>query len=169
MRLLLLLDMRSILGQVMEDRPANDWQTVVLASVGSLKIKTQSSSLPLEMSSLNSHHYNNLQLQCTNADPNYGVLWFFCKLNPFDPARQVLASSRRLMQHEVHNESVSALYFQAMLRKQMLVLGHGSAALPKIAPPASCNLDDFTTGMISANRPAMMTMKLLFDADEIRA
>ena len=74
MRLLLLLDMRSILGQVMEDRPANDWQTVVLASVGSLKIKTQSSSLPLEMSSLNSHHYNNLQLQCTNADPNYGVL-----------------------------------------------------------------------------------------------
>ena len=162
MRLLLLLDMRSLLGQVMESPSAPDWQKVILASVKALTTKTSSSSPPLEISSRKSRHYKDLQLQCTNADPNYGVLWFFCKLNPFDPARQVLASSRRMMQHEVYNESVSALYFHAMLRKQILASGHAPSCLPSITPPASCNLDDFTTGIISTNRPAKTTMKLLF-------
>ena len=169
MRLLILLDLKSILGQVMESFPLEKWEEIVLAAVKMLLKRTQKLSHPLDMSSLKSKCYKDLQLRCANADPNYGVLWFFSKLNPFDSARQVLASARRVMQYEIFNESISAIYFQAIMRRQMMFLGRSFSDLPKMLPLASCKVDDFTTGIISANRPSKATIKLLFGADEIRA
>mmetsp|Transcript_41132 Transcript_41132/g.66247 ORF Transcript_41132/g.66247 Transcript_41132/m.66247 type:complete len:1159 (+) Transcript_41132:364-3840(+) len=38
-----------------------------------------------------------LELRCVNADPNYGALWFHCKRGPFDTARQVLRTAKKLL------------------------------------------------------------------------
>ena len=70
MRLLILLDLKSILGQVMESFPLEKWEEVVLAAVKMLLKRTQKLSHPLDMSSLKSKCYKDLQLRWANADPN---------------------------------------------------------------------------------------------------
>ena len=171
MRLLLLLDMRSILGQTMEKVRSTDWRQIVMRCVQELTVQANTSSAT-RLSSENCEYLKELQLQCTNADPNYGVLWFYCKLNPFDSARIVLASAKRMLQYELHNQTVAAVYFHAILLKllkQQRVLRYANYNVPEVFPPSSCKADDFTTGLISANRPTALTAKLLFGADEMRA
>jgi len=44
---------------------------------------------------------SDLDQKCVNADPNYGALWFHCKRGPFDTARQVLRTAKRLLIQEL--------------------------------------------------------------------
>ena len=110
---------------------------------------------------------------------NYGVLWFFSKLVPFDSAQQVLETSKGVLQLELQNPSVASVYLQAMMRRQIGMPEMGSV----VQRPESVYAADFVTGLIAANRISMTTgalnirqklgdqgfLKLLFGADEIRA
>ena len=123
--------------------------------------------------------YDDLRRTCVNADPNYGVLWFFSKLVPFDSAQQVLETSKGVLQLELQNPSVASVYLQAMMRRQIGMPEMGSV----VQRPESVYAADFVTGLIAANRISMTTgalnirqklgdqgfLKLLFGADEIRA
>ena len=42
-----------------------------------------------------------LKLSCINADPNYGILWFFCKGHVLDGPREVWKRAKRLVVDEV--------------------------------------------------------------------
>ncbi len=122
-----------------------------------------------------STRYTDLTRQCVNADPNYGVLWFFCKLVPFDPAQRVLATAHQVLRQELTNPSVGSVYLQAMLACKRDPSG--------IVRAASVQPNDFVTGLIAANRVNAMQgsaslkarlgqhgfIKLLYGSDEIRA
>lgn len=55
-----------------------------------------------------------LEQLCVNADPNYGPLWFFCKLSPTDPTRSVLRRAKTLLRQELIKYQIP--YQKAILR-----------------------------------------------------
>jgi hypothetical protein len=172
MRLLLLLDMRTILGSSTTSTDCDDPMGYIASSIAelnSLGFKSQRSK----------HRYDYLRRQCINADPNYGVLWFFSKLVPFDPAQQVLETAKGVLLLELQNASVASVYFQAMMRQKIGMPHIGTNVLC----PKTVKESDFVTGLIAANRIGSLNgalnirkqlgdqgfLKLLFGADEIRA
>ena len=174
MRLLLLLDMRSLLASYVPEKESNSTpMNYILSTVSKLKL------LSLTNTSRSKQKYDDLRRTCVNADPNYGVLWFFSKLVPFDSAQQVLETSKGVLQLELQNPSVASVYLQAMMRRQIGMPEMGSV----VQRPESVYAADFVTGLIAANRISMTTgalnirqklgdqgfLKLLFGADEIRA
>ncbi|CAJ1954498.1 unnamed protein product [Cylindrotheca closterium] len=58
-------------------------------------------------------------LWCSNADPNYGSLWFQCRGGPNDTARRILARAADLIFDDV--KSHSHLYLGAFARQMALV------------------------------------------------
>lgn len=56
-----------------------------------------------------------LQLQCANADPNYGPLWFLCRNGPNDTARKVLSRAVQLIFNDLKDHS--HLYVAAFIRR----------------------------------------------------
>ena len=42
-----------------------------------------------------------LQRRCTNADPNYGTSWFFCRSRPFDTPSAVIRAAHAIAIHEM--------------------------------------------------------------------
>ena len=56
-----------------------------------------------------------LELRCTNADPNYGHMWFQCRGRPTDTPRAVLNVAQRAMAAELLPRA--PLYLQAMVRR----------------------------------------------------
>ena len=187
MRLLLLLDMRSLLasydetseGQESSNRiqnPNPNPMSYIFSTVKKLKLL----SLTTNKTSRSKQKYDDLKRECVNADPNYGVLWFFSKLVPFDSAQQVLETSKGVLQLELQNPAVASVYLQAMMRKQIGMPEMGSKGVIR---PESIYFSDFVTGLIAANRIGQTNgalnirqklgdqgfLKLLFGADEIRA
>jgi hypothetical protein len=63
-------------------------------------------------SSMDTSH---LQLQCANADPNYGPLWFLCRTGPNDTARKVLSRAVELIFNDLKDHS--HLYLAAFIRR----------------------------------------------------
>jgi hypothetical protein len=43
-----------------------------------------------------------IERQCVNADPNYGLMWNFCKRSPLASTREVLRYARRLLLADLH-------------------------------------------------------------------
>ena len=41
-----------------------------------------------------------VECRCIHADPNYGRLWFHCKLRPYDTAGRILQCAKSLMAQE---------------------------------------------------------------------
>jgi len=62
--------------------------------------------------------FDRLELRCTNADPNYGVMWFQCRGRPSDTAAQILRRAQRWMAKEIF--VLSPLYVQALYRRLMV-------------------------------------------------
>lgn len=62
--------------------------------------------------------FERLELRCTNADPNYGVMWFQCRGRPSDTAAQILRRAQRWMAKEIN--VLSPLYVQALYRRLMV-------------------------------------------------
>lgn len=60
-----------------------------------------------------------LERQCTNADPNYGPLWFYCRKGPTDTARKVLARASGVVLADIKNSA--ALYIAAYVRRFALL------------------------------------------------
>jgi tetratricopeptide (TPR) repeat protein len=60
-----------------------------------------------------------LQLRCANADPNYGLLWFHCRVGPTDTARKVLARSLEIMFSEMRRHA--NMYLAALIRRSAVV------------------------------------------------
>jgi hypothetical protein len=56
-----------------------------------------------------------LQLQCANADPNYGPLWFLCRTGPNDTARKVLSRAVELIFNDLKDHL--HLYLAAFIRR----------------------------------------------------
>lgn len=185
MRLLLLLDMRTLLGS---SSPMSSSLTVSTSAATSVHSNDPMDYIKASIAELNSlgftshrskHRYEHLRRQCINADPNYGVLWFFSKLIPFDPAQQVLETAKGVLLLELQNPSVASVYFQAMMRRKIGMPDVGSM----VVRPKSIASSDFVTGLIAANRIGASEgalnirhklgdqgfFKLLFGADEIRA
>jgi hypothetical protein len=173
MRLLLLLDMRSLLASSSsQSEEPNDPMSYINSSIAELK------SLGFT-SHRSKNRYADLRRECINADPNYGVLWFFCKLVPFDPAQQVLETAKGVLLLELQNPSVASVYFQAMMRSKIGMPQIGSS----VVRPETVMRSDFVTGLIATNRIGQTQgalhirqqlgdqgfLKLLFGADEIRA
>jgi tetratricopeptide (TPR) repeat protein len=80
-----------------------------------------------------------LQLRCANADPNYGLLWFHCRVGPTDTARKVLARSLQIMFTEMRRHA--NMYLAALIRRSAVVavylrnreLGHSTIGSNKAA------------------------------------
>eukprot|EP00980_Cylindrotheca_fusiformis_P011657 scaffold2751_cov131-Cylindrotheca_fusiformis.AAC.24 len=62
-----------------------------------------------------------LQLQCANADPNYGSLWFLCRNGPHDTARKVLLRAVELIFDDLKENS--HLYIAAFIRRFAVLTG----------------------------------------------
>lgn len=60
-----------------------------------------------------------LELRCSNADPNYGLLWFHSRNGPTDTARTVISRGRELMIEEII--SFAHLYVAAMVRRYAII------------------------------------------------
>jgi len=58
---------------------------------------------------------SDLELHCSNADPNYGKLWFHCRLRPSDTARTVLRRAKEVIGHNIGN--YGHLYVIAIMRR----------------------------------------------------
>jgi hypothetical protein len=60
-----------------------------------------------------------LELRCANADPNYGPLWFYCRVGPTDTARLVLTRGIDVILDEVKLHA--NLYISAILRRFAII------------------------------------------------
>ena len=52
--------------------------------------------------------------RCLNADPNYGTLWFACRLRPYDTPGSILKEAIEMLVHEMLN--VHDIYVRAISR-----------------------------------------------------
>lgn len=54
-----------------------------------------------------------LELWCTNAEPNYGTLWMYCKRNPLDSTQKVLQTAREMFEAHGNDggETIMSLRF----------------------------------------------------------
>jgi len=56
-----------------------------------------------------------LELRCSNADPNYGKLWFHCRCKPTDTARTVLRQAKELIGKDL--SKYAHVYLAALMRR----------------------------------------------------
>ena len=56
-----------------------------------------------------------LTLRCTNADPNYGSMWFICRRRPTDTAMTILKKAKEMIAKEIAISA--ALYVTAIVRR----------------------------------------------------
>mmetsp|Transcript_20983 Transcript_20983/g.37890 ORF Transcript_20983/g.37890 Transcript_20983/m.37890 type:complete len:1660 (-) Transcript_20983:315-5294(-) len=61
----------------------------------------------------------NLELSCSNADPNYGLLWFHCRHSPTDTARVVLLRARDIISSDLMKSA--HIYIAAILRRAGII------------------------------------------------
>ena len=47
------------------------------------------------------HRISELKKSCVNADPNYGMLWFYCKNNSLDGPKEVWKIAKALMKNQI--------------------------------------------------------------------
>lgn len=65
-------------------------------------------------------------LACSNADPNYGPLWFNCRRVQTDPPRRVVEQAASAMVHEL--QKYSHVYIAAMIRRKAVL---STMAIPR--------------------------------------
>ena len=81
-----------------------------------------------------------LERRACNADPNYGMLWLFCKKHQFDTALQVMRSARIAIQNEIvkYRKKYGEALLQEHEREREEVAAAGeSAASSKSRPRAN--------------------------------
>jgi hypothetical protein len=63
---------------------------------------------------------SDLELRCSNADPNYGHLWFLYRNSPIDTAREVILQAKTVMADSIIDYSY--LYIAAIVRRAGLLM-----------------------------------------------
>ncbi len=63
---------------------------------------------------------SDLELRCSNADPNYGHLWFLYRSSPIDTAREVISQAKVEMADSIIDYSY--LYIAAIVRRAGLLM-----------------------------------------------
>eukprot|EP00949_MAST-11_sp_MAST-11-sp1_P002065 g2065.t1 len=119
---------------------------------------------------------DDVRRRCLNADPNYGTIWFYCKRQPFEPARRVLNLARELIEGEMATEKVAKIYIAAIALRQLSTAREGTT-VSKMVDIGTMRPGDFTTGLVSvtrslvSNRIKILTdrerRKLLYGSDHI--
>jgi hypothetical protein len=82
----------------------SDVDKYLIKAVSSLK----NLSTPISITS-------DIELRCRNADPNYGLMWFYCRDSPIDSARTILNRTKRLLREEL--VTFFHVYISAWLRR----------------------------------------------------
>jgi len=72
---------------------------------------------PRNLSSIDT---SDLELRCSNADPNYGLLWFHCRQRPTDISRTILSQAKFLLAENLATHSF--LYIAAMIRRAGIII-----------------------------------------------
>ena len=62
---------------------------------------------------------SDLELKCSNADPNYGKLWFYCRSRPSDRAKNVMRCARDMLVSDLAKHA--HIYISAMVRRAGVV------------------------------------------------
>lgn len=75
---------------------------------------------------------SNLYRRCTNADPNYGTVWFFCRQRPIDNPITVMEYARDILRHEM--TSALPLYIRAVFHYVRRCLESNGASSPADQP-----------------------------------
>eukprot|EP00667_Euglena_gracilis_P000456 EG_transcript_456 len=109
-----------------------------------------------------------LEQLCINAEPNYGPMWFHCKLHPLHSTRQVLRTAKTMLQTEMAQHK--AAYQQAIVAHQAAKLAsHRSpGSTPALSPT-------FVTGLPSLNEmyrnvhalPSFLRRRIIFGSEHI--
>jgi len=85
---------------------------------------------------------NSSYIRCSNADPNYGMMWFHCRHMPSDTPRLLIRHAKLILAQDL--SLLYPLYLAAIIRRlrveEELEIDD---AVAKSAPPADCG--DATT------------------------
>jgi hypothetical protein len=78
-------------------------------------------NLPVELTSLKNVKgaigvKTDIELRCRNADPNYGLMWFYCRNSPIDSAHVILQRTKHLIREEL--TKYCFVYLAAWLRRK---------------------------------------------------
>eukprot|EP00929_Paragymnodinium_shiwhaense_P107890 TRINITY_DN74232_c0_g1_i1.p1 TRINITY_DN74232_c0_g1~~TRINITY_DN74232_c0_g1_i1.p1 ORF type:complete len:879 (-),score=199.25 TRINITY_DN74232_c0_g1_i1:7-2400(-) len=65
--------------------------------------------------------FSQLELLCTYADPNYGLLWFWCRQNPLSTPREVMQEMRRVLSEDLLEGGALWPYAWAIAREVFAV------------------------------------------------
>jgi hypothetical protein len=120
-----------------------------------------------------------LELRCSNADPNYGKLWFRSRSRPSDTARTVLSQAKEVICNDL--QDYSFIYIYASIRQDVLKFcGHLNHNITIKSLPDVLNRTiwrdtilkrvskaDFVTGFVDANREVDLQSLTLFERRKI--
>lgn len=120
-----------------------------------------------------------LELRCSNADPNYGKLWFYSRSKPSDTARKVLEQAKEVIWNDLRH--CGFIYIVATIRQQAVKYcqkANKETSVPSLTVLLSANWQDinllegisktnFVTGFIEANREVELQSLSLFDRRKI--
>eukprot|EP01006_Ploeotia_vitrea_P028406 TRINITY_DN61110_c0_g1_i1.p1 TRINITY_DN61110_c0_g1~~TRINITY_DN61110_c0_g1_i1.p1 ORF type:complete len:1465 (-),score=160.58 TRINITY_DN61110_c0_g1_i1:327-4721(-) len=111
-----------------------------------------------------------LEQLCVNAEPNYGPMWFHCKLHPLYSTRQVLRTAKIMLQTEM--ALYKSIYQKAILKSQCKEV--------EKPPSSSCSAQSlkaytFATGLPSLNYiyhnvhslDSFLRRKIIFGSEQI--
>jgi la-related protein 1 len=117
-----------------------------------------------------------LELRCSNADPDYGKLWFYSRSKPSDTARKVLEQAKQVIWNDLRGYSF--IYIFASMRQESIKFCSKSNI--KVNVPSLTDLlngtklkedcllkgismADFVTGFIEVNGEVNLQSLSLFD------
>jgi len=123
-----------------------------------------------------------LELRCSNADPNYGKLWFHSRLRPSDTARTVLKRAKQVIWNDLGrfmNIYVAAYMRYEAIKHMSKNHTHMKEFIPKLEDLfdkvkerdikllEGISKTDFVTGFIEVNREVDLQTLTLFDRRKI--
>ena len=88
--------------------------------------------------------------RCTNADPNYGSSWFYCRSSPIESPKVILERAQNIITHELIDSQ--SLYNQAILCYIIKVLSTSdSVSILSLVQPLATTTTTTTTTTSSSN------------------
>lgn len=120
-----------------------------------------------------------LELRCSNADPNYGKLWFTSRSKPSDTARKVLEQAKEVIWNDFKRCFI--IYISATIRQQVIKYCVGKKnelSVPSLSDllqthwrdlnlAKGLSKTDFVSGFIGANTEVDLQHLSLFDRRKI--
>lgn len=120
-----------------------------------------------------------LELRCSNADPNYGKLWFRSRSRPSDTAQTVLSQAKEVICNDLQNYYF--IYIYASIRQDILKrcghLNHNvnikslsdilNRTIWRDTILKRVSKADFVTGFIDANREVDLQSLTLFERRKV--